>query len=308
MKDRRHIILLIVAIAIAAIVLIIEDPRRSRVDDVGEGTFSPGFDGSKVERVEISRLLEGTQLRRDGERWLVSDLLTPLREELVIREGRTKPGERWFRADRTRVKSSLGSFGGLQEGVIASTNREKRSLYQVDATGLRVKLLGGNGEVIEDLIIGKNGPDLASSFVRRTDEDEVYLVRRSLAGVFAPTASSWRKRKLWLLKPEEIEMISVSSNGRSFEMKRGTHDEFASIAKALSRVQAEGFPKDPNVQPGRKTLELKLWHGEAEPLILRIYERNVSGLFPARLEGVEETYLLSEEFVKSIPKNFPEER
>ncbi len=304
MKKWYPIILLLAAIAIAIAVIIVENPMRSRVDDVADGTFSPGFDSGEVERVQITQLLSGAELKRDGERWLVSESVTPIKDELLSKEGRERPERRWFRADRSRVVSALGSFGGLPEGVVVSTNREKRAVYQVEATGLRVRLIGKGGEVIEDVIIGKNGPDLVSNYVRRPDADEVYLVSRPLIGVFSPNALDWRERKLWMLRPGDIAMISVSSKDGSFEARRG-EDGFDGIAGALAHVSAEGFPRDPEIQPGEEIATLRIEYEGGEPLTLRIYEEEDDGRHLARLEGVDETYLLTGNFVEAIPRTLP---
>jgi len=304
MKINRPIIFLLIALAIAAFVLLIEDPRRPRVDDAGEATFSPGFDSDRVKTIEVSRLIDGARLRRDGERWLVSEMITPLRNELVIKESGRRPGERWHRADRTRVTSALGSFGGLGRGVVVSTKEENRRLYQVDATGLRVRLLDEAGEAIDDVIIGKNGPDMASSYIRRADEDEVYLVGRALAGVFSPNASDWRELRLWALKPEDIAAISVSSKEGSFEVVEGD-GRFDDIARRLSSVSADGFADDPDEDLGDPLMKLVLELKDGDTLRLQIFPADAGGRHPARFAGVDETYLLSEGFVKRIPRDIP---
>lgn len=300
MKTRHPIILLLVAIAIAIAVIMIENPERSRVDDI-EGTyFSPGFDSANVERVEVTQLLSGAELKHDGDRWLVSEFASPIAKDLAAKEGRAMPEKRWFRAGRGRVTSALGSFGGLEQGVVVSSNEDKRALFRVEATGLRVRILGKDGEVIEDLIVGKNGPDLASNYIRRTDEDDVYLVRRPLVGAFSPVFSDWRERRLWALKPEDIVGISVKSGKGSFAIEKGD-GAFDDTAAAFTNVSAEGFPRDPDLKVGdeisRVTLKLK----DGKTVELGIYEKGAEG-YPARLVGVDETYILSDQFVESIPK------
>lgn len=302
MKKWYPIVLLISAIVIAIAAIVVENPMRSRVDDVAGKTFSPGFDSTKVERIQIQQLLSGAELRRDGDRWLVSEIASPIREQLLKKEGREGPERRWFRADRSRVVGALGHFGGLPEGVVVSTNREKQAVYQVEATGLRIRLFGRNDEVIEDVIIGRNGPDLASNYVRRPDADEVHLVSRPLTGVFSPKALDWRERKLWMLRPSDITMISVSTKDGSLDSRRGEQDGFESMAAAFARVSAEGFPKDPDMEPGEETATLRIEYEGGDPLTLRIYEKTAEGLHPARLDGVDEIYLLSEKFVESLPR------
>jgi len=305
LKRWYPIILLVSAIAIAIAVLVIENPMRSRVEDAGGRTFSPGFDSNRVERIEIQQLLSGAELKRDGDRWLVSEMTTPLRDQLLVREGREGLARRWFRADRSRVVSALGSFGGLPEGVVVSTNREKQAVYQVEATGLRVRLIGRDGDVIEDVIIGRNGPDLASNYLRRPDADEVYLVSRPLIGAFSPQALNWRERKLWMLKPSDITAISATTEGGSFEATRGKDDGFEKTAAAFAQVSAEGFPRDPDVETGEEIARLRIEYTGGDPLTLRIYEGTDEGLRLARLDGVDETYLVTEKFVDSISSEIP---
>jgi hypothetical protein len=298
MRRAYPIALLLAAIAIAITVLMIENPMRSRVDDVTGKTFSPGFASDDVERVEISQLINGAELRRDGERWQVSEIVTPIKDELLTKEGRESPRKRWFRADRSRVTGALGSFGGLPAGVVVSTNRDKQRIYGVEATGLRVKLIGKGGETIEDIIIGRNGPDLASNYVRRPDSDEVYLVSRPLTGAFSPNPLDWRERKLWMLKASDIKAISIESKENALELKRG--DEEFEIAASLANVSADGFPRDPDMEPGAQIITLVVEYEGGEPLTLRIYESVNDGRYPARLEGVAETYQLTKDFVESL--------
>ena len=124
----------------------------------------------------------------------VNAKITMLKQKLLEQEGRSLPEEGWTRADSTRVSAALGSFGGLPSGLVVSDNPDKRSLYQVDAIGLNVKLVDKAGAPILDVVIGKNGPDMMSTYIRRSSEDKVYLVRRPLMGAFSPVAKDWYSR------------------------------------------------------------------------------------------------------------------
>ncbi len=312
MKNKRPLIYLFIALAFAIIVLMIENPYSSRVDDVSNKTFHPGFDSAQVKRIEVTQLLEGVELKRDADGWLVREITTPLKEELLIKEGREKNNERWFRADRMRVNSALGSFGGLNQGIIVSNNKDKRALYQVEATGLRVSLMDKDDKPLVDVVIGKNGPDLGSSYIRRTNEDEVHLVRRSLTGVFTPVASDWREKKIWILKPDDITSISIRSYQGSFKAARDEHgkwkdadeEEMKSLLSKVSDVRAAGFPIDPDVKLAcEPEFILSLQRSKGKDLELTVYCANSKGLYPARLKGDDEIYMMSEDFVKPIVKS-----
>jgi hypothetical protein len=320
MKHTRPILLFIAAIAIALVALAIERPERSRVDEGSDATFSPGFDSADVEHMEISQLVYGAELKRDGDGWHVRSMTTPLREQIVIREKNASDEERWHQADRTRVNSALGSFGGLGKGIVVSTNETKRGLYQVDVGGLRVKLVGKDGTIVEDVVIGKNGPDLGSTYLRRFASGDVVLVRRPLLGVFSPKAEDWRERRLWSLAPDDIVALSVNAKDGSFVAKKlddGTwidaddeqaaldQDGFKTVIAKLSDMRAEGFEENAPHQPLPSSLTLHIERRAGKPLELMIGPRNANGTYPAQLAGVNETYLLSAQSVGAIPTRLP---
>ena len=195
MNIRRPVLYLAIACATAIIVLFVENPDRPRVDDSSLEMFLPGFDSAIVERVEVSQLLDGAALARDGAGWKVAENVTPMKKELYEKEGKTPPVEQWQAADSDRVSNALGGFGGLTRGVIASTNPERRELFGVGATALSVKLFGRDGKTIADLAIGKSGPDFGSTYIRSSDDDKVFLVNRALVGLFSPVASDWVSAK-----------------------------------------------------------------------------------------------------------------
>lgn len=319
MNNRRALILLAAAIVVAIAVLMIENPDRSRVDDVGDRYFLKNFESSNVDRIEVTQLIEGAEIKRDGERWLVRKITTPLKGDLLEKEGRNETPGRWFRADRSRVSGALGNFGGLAEGVVVSSNEDKRRLYRVEATGVRVKLFDRNGELIDDIIVGKNGPDLASSYVRRSNEDEVYLLDRSISGVFTPFVQDWRDRKLWILKPEEIVAISIDSKDGSFSARKDRDGKWIDasggiepdqegmndIATKLLRVNAEGFPSDPDMDTGDGYLTLTIERDDGKKLELVVFRKDGEGNYPAKLTGVDEIYMLSDDFVEGLPRRAP---
>jgi Domain of unknown function (DUF4340) len=195
MRSARPFIWLLIVLAVAGAIFVLARPDRPRVDTASEAMLIQDFASERVARVEIAQLLDGAVLAREPDGWLVAELPTAMRRELLVKEGRPLPPEEWRRADGTRVASALGSFGGLSEGVVVSENPEKRSLYQVDATGLAVRLIDADGKTVADLVIGKSGPDFGSSYVRRADENAVRLIDRLLVGVFSPVASDWLERK-----------------------------------------------------------------------------------------------------------------
>lgn len=183
MKNKRPLIYLAAAIIIAFGILWIERPENPRINDVTESYFIPGFDSKNIDKIEIAQLTDGVEIKRDGDNWQVADRNS---------RGGVSPPAGWRLADHSRVSSALGSFGGLENGPLVSENPDKQSLYRVDDTsGLKVRGYDASGKITFDVVIGKNGPDFASTYIRRANENKVYLINRPITGVFSTRADDW---------------------------------------------------------------------------------------------------------------------
>ncbi len=322
----RPFLYLGIAVVVALVILIVENPERPRVEDVAEQPLiaDPNYDVAAVERVEISQLISGTQLKREETKWLVEEMVTPLRKQLLQEEERALPILRWHLADAERIENALGVFSGLMEGTLVSDNPEKQALYQVDdQTGLRLVLSGKNDRKIADLIIGKSGPDATSTYVRREGENRVFLVPRTLVGRFSPEERDWRKRTLWQLQPKAIEAIEIKSPERVYSITRAeddrwsfegseegevSGDEAADIVRRFVSAQAVGFDDEVELADAGllyPPVTVKILRREGAPLTLKIGRHNEAGKYYAQLEGVDETYLLSPEYVRTLPLKPP---
>jgi len=193
-KDKRPLLYLAAAVIVVAVVYLVERPEEQRIDDSSYDYLVDDFDVERIDRFEVRQLLDGAAIKRGDKGWLVSDLATEAKKELLATEGRELPEEIWHPADSLRVEAALSRFGGLQEGLLVSDNAQNRSAYRVDASGVAVRAMDSSGKELFDLVIGKNGPDLVGTYVRRAGEDDVWLVGRPLVGVFSPRAADWEAR------------------------------------------------------------------------------------------------------------------
>ena len=187
MKNRYAMMILLGALVVTLVIIAIEKPS--------EAPFISDYDVDDVWHIEVSQLLDETTLKREGSGWIVAESPTPLKEELLKGEGREIPAIEWRPALESRISHALKILGNLDEGIVVSRRADKRALYRVDATGLHIKLAATDGRIIADVWIGKNGPDYGSSYIRRADEDEIYIVRRPLLGLFSPVATDWLPRE-----------------------------------------------------------------------------------------------------------------
>jgi uncharacterized protein DUF4340 len=330
MKISRPIIYLIIAIIAGLVIISLENPWQSRVED-SDGVQLVGvknFDTKDVGRVEISQLLSGATLIRDDQRWSVRATTTPLMKSVLKKEGRPIPEQLVWSADGSRLRSELGVFSGLYRGTLVSSNPEKRRLYQVDdESGLHLKLFDKGGKAMLDIIIGKSGPDFTSTYVRNAGSDEVYLVPRPLTGRFSSKASDWRNRKLWSVGAALVSGMDVSSSDGSYSIKRRgeekvwdisvqdkktgslNEDGWLAFVGKFTTATATGFADDVDAaESGVDSPEIILtlhWKGGGG-VTLNIGRANKLDQYYARVKGDDSTtYLLSGKSVESIPLKAP---
>ena len=173
---KRPLFLLLALALVTALVALWQQPQQLPQADAQADLFFPDYDARRIVRLEIAQQGEGVQLTKNGEDWQVASL----------------GAESWFPADRSRIHAALGIFGDLERGILVSRNPEKQKLYQVGTEGLRLKLVAEHNVVLGELVIGKNGPDFGSSYVRLATADDVYLVGQSLLGIFSIAADDWK--------------------------------------------------------------------------------------------------------------------
>jgi len=111
-------------------------------------------------------------------------------------------------AKQEYVQAIFSAFDDLIVTDVVSSNPDKQSVYEVDDSGIKVVMKSGD-KVLEDFIIGKNGPSWPSSYIRWQNEDDVYLVRQTLPQLFG--WGDWRNMTIVQLSPDLITELSWSN-------------------------------------------------------------------------------------------------
>ncbi len=117
-----------------------------------------------------------------------------------------------------KVRRLLFQISNLQGEKRASGKDILETFHLKDSEALHL-LFKRNGKELAHLLAGKRGPRWDSCFVRRNQDDTVYLVSRNLLGLFDiwnlipkrnPEAAPWVDLTVISQGPEEIEGISYS--------------------------------------------------------------------------------------------------
>jgi hypothetical protein len=320
---KRPYIILIVVLLIALFVLLLERPGEFDVGDFKAFKLYSDLKLDKVSKIRIEHLMSGSLLERTDDDWKVSEIKTNISKQLDDDGGAESSLK--FNADREKVDGIIERVRLSEAISLASTNPEKRSTYQVDKLGKRVRFYDDSDKILVDLYIGKNGPDMFSTYVRRSGEDDVYMVGEHIGAAIPADVMNWRNKEIWNLEPGEISGIKVNraGEGESFFISRdedGAWHSASSNDKVLDQKKVEKFIENiaqinairfASIAAGGETgldspaLEVELTTNDGKKYKLLVGKADMQGYIYAKLAGRdEETYLLSSNFDRKIPANW----
>jgi hypothetical protein len=203
------------------------------------GAMFPGFDRDKAQKIEVKgKLEESILLQKAAQGWVV-------------------PAEGSYSAEPEGVREILDFVANVHASSKVSENPGKRALFQVDASGLSVKISGAEEAVLAGFVIGKTGPDFMSTYVRPESADSVYLVDQSLRRIFVrPGARQWRDKAIFRLSGADITRLKWKREGKDVALESSPggdwtltapaatparRDEVEALRNALATLQSDDF-------------------------------------------------------------------
>lgn len=203
-------------------------------------------DTALVDKIELYPKAEAGQtvtLERNGGQWVVTD------------------GNITAPAISNAVASVLGQLHLMKAKRVVAKKEEKWKDYEVDeGSGARVKAYVG-GEAVADFMVGRfnfnQQARTALSYVRLTEEEEVYAVDGFLSMTFGQDIDAFRNKQILKLdNGEEVSALQLQTNGNAINFQKdgttwtynGTALDSTKIAGYLSGLRyvagntfADGF-------------------------------------------------------------------
>jgi hypothetical protein len=152
---------------------------------------------NEVKIIPAKEHMEELTLRREGTLWKV------------------KKGDRIEPVNKTTLKSMLTSLAGVNAQRMVSRKKDKWNDFNVGDGSTHVSVYS-DGSKIADFHVGKLGFTQSSdggfggayTYVRVSDEDEVFTVEGFLESIFNNTFNDWRDKTLFSLDKSTITKIS----------------------------------------------------------------------------------------------------
>lgn len=121
---------------------------------------------------------------------------SPSRVHLARREGhwQVQDGKDWKDADGQAVDDMLGTLASMRPDRMVTKNPDHYADLRVTDGTDRITVKGEAGATMLDLLVGKPGPDLVSTYVRLAGHPEVLSVDRSLGWQVRRSLDDWLKK------------------------------------------------------------------------------------------------------------------
>ena len=185
--------ILFIALLVLAGAFVLTRVFRSPARESNFNTDVLKIDTSRVDKIILHPAADERKelkLSKDSNAWKVSrDKVTAL-------------------ANTDLIKTLLAKLGSLEPERIVTRKKDKWNEYEVsDTTGTDVAVFSGNEEIAK-IKVGKENTGI--TFMRRTEEDEVYAVSGAVASSFNLKFNDWRDPSVLRITKDGITRITFN--------------------------------------------------------------------------------------------------
>lgn len=270
MNGKKMLLLGVVLAALSALYFLSEQ-RVAKKEQKTELPLAADFDASRAAAIRITAPGKAAvALKKNGGAWTLTT------------------GETTFVADTAAVTSLLEQIGAMKSATVASKNPKNFESFDVtDEKAVDVKIEDAGQKVTAHVLLGKNGPDIFSTYVRAKNAQAAYLV----PGIFKTMADrelkDWRDKKIWALDGDKITHYTVAGDrnlqlkkdsagswqavcaGKAFAAKKSTATQTIQSFATLKAVDfIDGQPKEARLDKPLRTITAIFDNGTREVLFV----------------------------------------
>lgn len=203
--------------------------------------------------------------------------------------------------------ASLQAVGDLFEALRDTTPPElvaqSRSSFErmgVDTAGGRVVRFARAGKTLAQLLVGRQGQEFNSGYVRKPGEDNVYLWRNRVTSLVNRGVDDWRDRKIAAVAPDSVVVVEIARGKSRYALHRSGHvwaftggapADSGAVARLLEKyrsVTAGGFAtphQADSVNAARPTRRVTLRGARGTALLALVFDSTAGGYWVRQAGG-----------------------
>jgi hypothetical protein len=270
MNGKKMLFLAVVLAALASLYFISEQTAAKKERRI-ELPLAAGFDASRAAVITITVPGKAAvALKKHGDAWTLT------------------AGDTTYGADMAAVTSLLEQIGKMKSATVASKNPRNFDSFDVsDGKAVDVKIEDAGLKVCAHVLLGKNGPDIFSTYVRAKDAGTVYLVPGILKNMADRELKDWRDKTIWKLNGGRIAQYTVAGDknlqlrkdaagswqavcdGKTFAAGKNTAPKVIQNFAKLKAVDfSDGNPKEARLDKPLRTITAVFDDGAREVLFV----------------------------------------
>lgn len=188
----RHIkALILFALVLCAAVFYVERNSNNPDDHIAKPFFSYNLDS--IASFEVHHFIDAMRFTQREGNWYVQKIESKLSQSLREKEGKSvgTVDKESARARNLEIVKALTYLTELKVREPVSTAKTAPDVFQINTYSLQVILKDKDNNVLDTIYIGKQAPEPMSSYVRRNDEQNIYLADHDFRMLFFKTKEEW---------------------------------------------------------------------------------------------------------------------
>jgi len=146
----------------------------------------------------------------------------------------------YYPADKGEVENIFKTLNNMQRESIVSTDPNKYPVFELDpVNGAEVKISRSDHTLLAHFFVGKNGPDLISTYIRIGGEKDVLLLSGMIKPAFDKELKDWRDKTILNLKVEDIVKIDTISPKKKVSLKKDAKGNWEMVEPEKAKVKKD---------------------------------------------------------------------
>jgi len=187
-----------------------------------KGPIFSDFKAEQAATIEVKRKGKPFSFNQKEGRWI------------VVCDGNSYP------ADKEEIENIFTTVKGMHRENIVSTDPAKYSVFEVDKeNGIEVKLSKADNSPIAHFFVGKNGPDLFSTYIRVEGEKEVFLLGGIINAAFLKELKDWRDKSIFKLNAKDIVRVSITAQKKKLSLATDEKGNWELVEPEKAKVKKD---------------------------------------------------------------------
>jgi len=199
--SKKNLLLGGILIILIVVAYFYQGPLKEWRENLGQPkNFLAKVEVDKIEEILVINNGQETILEKSGKNFKVSGAKDFYVKDMVVKE----------------IINSLEKAAGAKLELV-SNNKEKKSEFQTDASGLQIKIYQSSKQAA-DFIIGKMASDYESIYISESGADNTYVIGADLRSPF--NQSEWRDDEIFSDDKEKVNKIRFQYPSREFTIEK----------------------------------------------------------------------------------------